>query len=187
MLMQMFEDARRFLAGRRHSSHLMWFGQFGFACPQLGIDDFIYGDNAPMNAGINYLFNAALRNGEGLVPAFYIAPYVADATPSITMTAATFNSTLTEFINYNETTRPVWTTNGPSTNKELTNSTAPGLITVGSGPQTSIYGAVLHTSNVKSGTSGIVVAGARAPSPFLSLATGFEVKVTYRLTGAAGA
>lgn len=172
---------------KQAGSDVMWFGQFGFACPQLGIDDFIWGDNAPMNAGINYMLNAAFRNGEGLVPGFFIAPFAADATPAATMTAANFNSTLTEFTNYSELTRPAWVTDGPSTNKELTSNTAPATITIGSAGQTAIYGAVLHTSNVKSGTTGIVIAGAKAPSPFLSLGAGFEVKMKYRLTGAAGA
>lgn len=187
MLQQLIEQAQRVLGRRRHQSNFQWFGQMGFACPQLGIHDFVWGKNSPMNAGINYLFNAAFRNGEGLVPAFYIAPYAADATPPITMTAANFNSTLTEFTNYDEATRQVWTTDGSATNKELINNTAPALITIGGGVQTSIYGAVLHTSNVKSGTTGIVIAGARAPAPFLNLATGFEVKMKYRITGAAGA
>lgn len=187
MLFQLIEQARQIMGRRRSNSHLLWYGQMGFACPQLGIHDFMWGDNSPMNAGINYVFNAALRNGEGLVSGFFIAPFAADATPPVTMTAANFNSTLTEFTNYTEATRQAWTTDGASTNKELINNTAPALITIGNGPQTSIYGAVLHTNNVKSGTTGIVIAGAKAPAPFLNLAEGFEVKMKYRITGAAGA
>lgn len=184
MLTNLIEQARRFWTGRNaHKSDFIWHGQLGWMCPQLGIYDYVWGKNTAMDAGINYMFNAAFRNGEGLVPGFFLAPFAADATPTGSLTAANFNTTLTEFTNYDETARQAWTTDGASTSKQLFNGNSPATITIGSGLQTSIYGAVLHTSSVKSGTSGIVIAGARGPAPLLNLAQGFEVKMKYRITG----
>lgn len=180
--LNLIEQARNILGRRRLSSSAVWAGQFGFACPQLGIYDTVWGKNRIVNSGLNHFLNAGLR-GEGIVTTFYIAPYAADATPSAGLTAANFNASLTEFTNYSAATRQVWTSDGASTAQQLINDVAPAQFTVGNGLQTTIYGAVLHTSNVKGGATGVIVAGARAPSAFLNLAEGFEVRIKYRITG----
>jgi len=181
--MNIIEQARRLLGGRNPNSEVQWYGQFGFACPQLGVHDFVWGKNRVVNQGINHLLNAGLR-GEGVISAFYIAPFVADITPAATVTAATFNSTLTEFTNYSQPTRPVWTSDAASTAQFLENATVPSTITITAGAQTSIYGAGLLSVNGKGATTGILGAAAKAPAPFLNLATGFEVKLKYKISGA---
>ena len=185
MIIDIFEQARRLLAGRRFHSGIRWTGQFGFACPQLGIHDFAWGKNRVVDTGIDAILNGYFRseNLPGL-GGFFIAPFAADVTPPAGLTMANFNTTLTEFTNYDEATRPVWSLDGASTAKLLANDASPALYTVAGGAQTSIYGAMLCTNNVKGGTNGTAIAAAKAPSAFLSLADGFEVKIKYRLTGA---
>jgi hypothetical protein len=185
MIVNLFEQARRILGRRPFESGIRWSGQFGFACPQAGIHEFAWGPNRVVNAGIDAILNGFFRS-EGLpgIGGLCIAPFVADVTPGAALTAATFNSTLTEFTNYTEATRPVWTMDGASTAQLLTNDASPALFTIGNGVQTEIRGAVLHTNNVKGGTNGVIIAAAKATAPFLSLAEGFEVKIKYRLTGA---
>ncbi len=181
--MNIIEQARRLLGGRKNDSEIKWFGQMGFACPQLGVHDFVWGRNRVVNQGINHLLNAGLR-GEGIISAFYLAPFVADIAPAASTTAANFGSTLTEFTQYSQPTRPVWTPDGAATAQFLENAAAPSTITITAGGQTAIYGAGLLSVNGKGSTGGILMAAARAPSPFLNLAEGFEVKLKYRLSGA---
>lgn len=182
MFDNLFHQARRILGRRRIDSSLNWLGQFGWECPQLGIYDTLWGKNRVVNEGINQILNSALR-GEGVISAYYIAPFVADVVPPATLTAANFNSTLTEFINYDEATRPAWVSDAASTAQLLENAAAPALFTIAAGAQTEIRGAVLHSSNSKSGNVGTIIAAAKAPAAFLNLADGFEVKIKYRLTG----
>lgn len=180
----LIEQARRAL-GRSQplDSTAMWRGQFGFSCPQLGVHDYLWGPNRVVNQGINAILNGYFRS-ESLPAAFYIAPFVADVTPTATVTAANFNSTLTEFTNYDEPTRPEWEMDGPSTAQELINDAVPAMFTIADGVQTEIRGAGLFTMSGKgSSGGGILVAAAKAPSAFTNLADGFEVKIKYRLLG----
>lgn len=185
MYINLFEQARRILGRRRLSSNAVWSGQFGFACPQLGVHDYQWGRNRVVNTGLNAILNGYFRS-EALpgVNGFFIVPFVANVAPAASTTAANFNSTLTEFTNYDEATRPQWEMDGASTAQELINDTVPALFTVADGVQTTISGAGLITSNAKSATTGVLVAAALAPAQFLNLADGFEVKIKYRLTGA---
>lgn len=183
MFTNLLEQARRILGRRRVHSGLRWHGEFGWECPQLGIHQTLWGHNRVVNLGIDQILNSALR-GEGLISSWYIAPFAADVTPPATLTAANFNSTLTEFTNYDEATRVAWVSDGASTAQLLQNDAAPALFTIGNGAQAAIYGAVMHSNNVKGGTNGLILAAAKAPSAFLNLADGFEVKIKYRLTGA---
>lgn len=182
MFDQLLSQARRILGARDLHSNTRWLGQMGFSCDQLGIYEPVWGPNRVVNSGLNHMLNAALR-GEDITTVFYLAPFLADVAPAATLTAVNFNSSLTEFTNYSEATRPVWTSDGPSTAQQLENLAAPALITIAAGAQTTIAGAVLHSNNVKGGTTGFIFAGAKAPSAFASLATGFEVKLRYRVAG----
>lgn len=180
--MNIIQQARRLLGGRNPSSEIQWVGQFGFACPQLGVHDYVWGANRVVNQGINHLLNAGLR-GSPVITLFYIAPFVADIAPAATLTAANFGSTLTEFTNYTQATRPVWTSDAAATVQLLENALVPATMTIDTGAQTSIYGAALISNNGKGSTAGSVIAAAKAPSPFLNLAAGFEVKIKYKISG----
>lgn len=181
----LLQQARELLGRRRAQSDVRWLGQMGF---ELRDDQsrilvpFAWGPNRVVNQGLNHLLNAGLR-GEGIISNFYIAPFVADITPTASLTAANFGSTLTEFTNYTEGARPQWVSDAAATAQLIENAAAPAVFTVGADAQSSIYGAALMSSNVKGGTAGILVAAAKSPSPFLNMAEGFEVRIKYRLTG----
>lgn len=194
MLHDFFDKARAALARFGSSAH--WLGQFGFnVLNQNGTDvtarlfnirpdndGYAWGKNRVVDQGLNYIMNAALR-GEGVLNTFYIAPFAAAVTPAANLTAATFNSTLTEFTNYDEANRVAWVTDAAATTLVLINNTTPALFTIGAGGQTTINGAGLLSANGKSATTGTLVAAARLGTALTGLADDFEVRLKYRITG----
>ncbi len=182
MMIQLLNQARKLVGARGPRSNTQWYGQFGFACPQLGFHEYLWGSNRVVNQGLNHFLNVGLR-GTGAISTFYLAPFAADVTPSATVTAANFGATLTEFTNYTQATRPVWTSDAAATAQFLENAVAPALYTVDVNAQSSIYGAGLLSVGTKSSGSGILVAAAKAPTAFTGLAAGFEVRIKYKLTG----
>ena len=160
-------------------SNLQYHESFGF---QVNDGPEIWTPNRVVNQGLNYALNAALL-GQGTNSNWYIAPFAANVNPAANVTAANFASTLTEFTNYTQGTRPAWNADGAATAMELINDASPALITVGSGAQTSIYGAGLISTSGKGATSGILFsAGLLQAAALLNLAAGFEVRLKYRLT-----
>lgn len=172
-------------------------GQFGFnVTDPNGIDrtaqlsrmrpddeGFVWGKNRVVSQGLNHFLNVGLR-GEGVIATFYLAPFAANVTPAANVTAATFASTLSEFTSYAESTRQVWTPDGPSTAQTLVNSVAPALFTVNGDGQTTIYGGGLLSTQAKEATTGICVAAGRLPNGLTGLAEGYEVRLRYRINGA---
>jgi hypothetical protein len=182
MFTHLLHQARRILGRNSPGSSTVWTGRFGFACPQLGVHDFQWSPNRVVNQGLNHMLNAALR-GSDVISTWYVAPFVANITPVATVTAANYDSTLTEFTNYTESVRQTWTSDGAASAQVLVNSVAPCVFTVDTGGQTSIYGAGLISASAKNAVTGELFAAAKAPSPFLSLAAGFLVKIQYQITG----
>lgn len=178
------------------SSSFHPYGQFGFnvrspngidvtarlTCAVVDEEGFAWGANRVVNQGLNHFLNAGLR-GQDVVSTFYLAPFAANVTPAANLTASTLASTLTEFTNYTEPSRPVWTPDGAATAQTLTNAAAPALLTVGTGAQTTIYGAALVSAQAKEATSGIVIAAGRLPTGLTGLAEGYEVRLRYRING----
>lgn len=176
--------------GARHSN----FGvaeQFGFEVRddsgKLITPGFVWTPNRVVDQGLNYILNAAFVAGTSLPGGWYIAPFAANVTPAANTTAANFASTLTEFTNYTEANRPVWTPDGASTAMELINAAAPALFTVGAGPQTTLYGAGLISASAKSSTSGLLAAAGKLNNGLTGLAEGYEVRLKYRLRAASAA
>lgn len=158
--------------------------QFGFEVRDdsglLLTPGFVWTPNRVVDQGLNYLLNAAFR-GEGVISQWYIAPFAANVTPAANTTAANFASTLTEFTNYTEANRPAWVTDAAAATLELINDAAPSLFTIGSGGQTTIYGAGLLSQAAKSSTAGVCAAAGKLPTGLTGLAAGFEVRLKYRL------
>lgn len=179
MFRTFIDKARRSAIRALGGSNLRFYGQFGFA---INGGEYQWDKNRVVDEGLNYMLNAALR-GEGVLSAFYIAPFVSNVTPAANVTAATFNSALTEFTNYTETTRRQWVTDEAATTLLLVNDAAPALFTVGSGVQNAIYGAGLLSSSGKASTTGVLVAAAKR-SAQLSVEEGFEVRIKYRISAA---
>lgn len=166
------------LLARARASNLQFHESFGF---QVNDGPEIWTPNRVVNQGLNYILNAALR-GEGTISSWYIAPFAANVTPAANLTAANFASTQTEFTNYDEPNRVAWITDAAASAQELINNTSPAVFTIGSGVQTTIYGAGLLSTQAKSATSGTLVAAGLLPSGLTGLAEGYEVRIRYRIT-----
>lgn len=169
---------KKLLARRTRPSNLQFHESFGF---QVGDGPEIWTPNRVVDQGLNYILNAAFL-GEGVVSSWFIAPFAANVSPAAGLTAATFSATQSEFTNYVEPNRGVWSPDGTATTKELINNAAPAVFTVGSGSQTTIYGAGLVSAQAKSATSGVLAAAGLLPSGLTGLAEGYEVRIRYRLT-----
>lgn len=151
-------------------------------------DGFAWEPNRVVDQGLNYMLNAALR-GEGVVSAYFLAPFAGNVTPAAGLTAATFASTMTEFTNYTETNRQPWTTDAAATALELINDASPALITIGSATGTSnttIWGCSLIASQGKSATGGPLIA-AQKRAAALAVEEGFELRMKYRIAMSSGA
>lgn len=159
--------------------------QFGFEVRddtgKLVTPGYVWTHNRVVDQGLNYLLNAAFFSGATIQANWYIAPFAANVTPAANVTAQNFASTLTEFTNYTEANRPIWTPDAAATAMELINNAAPSLFTIGAGPQTSIYGGGLLSASAKSSTSGVCAAAGKLANPLTGLAEGFEVRLKYRL------
>ena len=165
-------------------SNLQYHESFGF---QVNDGPEIWTPNRVVNQGLNYALNAALL-GQGVNSTWYIAPFAANVTPAANVTGANFASTLTEFTNYSQATRPAWNPDGASTAQELINDANPALFTVGAVSQTTIYGAGLLSVSGKGATTGICFsAGLLTGAGLTGLAEGFEVRIKYRLTASSAA
>lgn len=193
MIRQLLEEFRA-----RFGSSAQWRGQFGYnVCNANGTDitdrllgrpaddGFAWDKNRVVDQGLNHMLNAGVL-GTGIISAWYIAPFAAAVTPAANLTAATFTATLTEFTNYTEPARPQWVQDAAATALVLENATAPALITVGSGPQTTIWGSGLLSASPKSSTAGTLLAAARRGAVF-NVEEGFEIRMRYRLTGSSTA
>lgn len=174
MIRHFIEQART-----RFGSSAKWYGQFGYS---VNGGEYEWCQNRVVDQGINYMLNAALR-GEGVLSAYYIAPFAANVTPAANLTAATFTATLTEFTNYDEAARPQWVTDAAATALVLENAAAPALFTIAGGAQTTIWGAGLLSVSPKSSTSGILVAAAKRTT-VLNVEDDFEIRIKYRILGA---
>lgn len=165
---------------RKGRSNLIFHEAFGF---QVNDGQWVWTPNRVVDQGLNYVLNAALR-ADSVLGTWYIAPYASNTTPAANVTAANFASGLTEFTNYTETNRVTWTPDGAATALSLVNDAAPALFTIGSGGQTSIYGAGLLSAQAKSATSGVCFAAGRLSGggSLLNLQEGYEVRIKYRIT-----
>lgn len=91
---------------------------------------------------------------------WYLAPFAENVEPTSALTAANFNSTQTEFRNYAEATRALWT---PATaaGGVITNAATPVSITIANGgtfDQFDMYGLALISASAKAATSGKLAA-----------------------------
>lgn len=114
--------------------------------------------NIVPNAALTYLIKAGLA-GFSQISAWYIAPFSNATTPTSSLTAANFNTTLSEFTNYVESTRQAWTQDAES-GGSIVNGTTLATITIGAGGGT-INGIGVMSVSTKSSTSGTCLSGIR--------------------------
>jgi hypothetical protein len=136
--------------------------------------------NLVTDEGINYLLSVGFLGGVG-DSQWHIAPYSGVSSPTAGLTALTFAGSLTEFTNYSESQRPVWTT--AATNKALSNTAAAALITVNAANQT-VRGIAVMSVGTKSATSGVCLAAVPFPSARSGLNANDTLSLIYTLTGA---
>ena len=115
--------------------------------------------------------------------AFYSAPFSDNEEPANTLTAANFNSTLTEFTNYTQTARPTWAKDAEA-GQVIANATTPARFTIAPGGGT-VWGAALVTSSAKSGTGGLLVCCAKFAAARVLL-EGDNLDIEYAITAADG-
>jgi hypothetical protein len=142
------------------------------------------GVNLVPTQGLNNCASAFL-GGSAFNPedAWYFAPFATNTAPVLTLTAANFNSTQTEFTNYSGA-RALWTPDPPGSGV-IANVGTPVSITVGAATgttNTSIYGLGLLSASAKGATTGILAACALLASPRLSLQEGDILGLRYSLT-----
>lgn len=135
-------------------------------------------NNTATFEGLNDLI-AVYFTGSAQRPAFYFAPYSNNVAPDQTLTAANFASTMGEYTNYTEGTRPLWTP-GAVAAQSVDNSAAPARMTIGTGGGT-VRGAGLITNQTKSATTGILFAAA-AFDTAATLTAGSKLDLEYILT-----
>lgn len=105
-------------------------------------------------AGLSNILSVYFAQGSQAA-AFYVAPFSDNEEPANTLTAATFASTLTEFTNYTQSTRPTWAKDAEAS-QSIGNATTPARFTIDAGGGT-VWGASLITASAKSSTGGLLV------------------------------
>lgn len=129
--------------------------------------------------GLNYLLTTGLKNGTPYA-AMYIAPFSGNVTPSSSLTAATFTSTLTEATAYSESTRQAWT--GGTVASGSVDNTG-GLAQITANASVNVWGAGMLSNSTKSATTGVCIAATkfstvRALASTDVLAFGYTMSIT---------
>jgi hypothetical protein len=113
--------------------------------------------NVVPTEALNYLLKTGLKTAAGVYTAWYIAPFLNNVTPGATLTAATFESVVDEFTQYDETTRVAWTLPSDPTSGSYSNSASPAAFTaasaVGTGAGVDVYGAGILSASAKESTA----------------------------------
>jgi len=133
--------------------------------------------------------NVVTAQGIGVVLAsgitgssWYFAPYFAAVTPVGSITAANFNSTQTEFTNYDEATRQLCDYADPVAGV-ITNAAAVATITIAGGAQTAIYGFGIMSVSGKGSGAGACLAVSPLGSGRTGLQDGDEYGLKHTITG----
>lgn len=100
---------------------------------------------------LDYLLLAGLK-ASGALSTWYIAPFLTNAAPTAALTAANFNTTLTEWIAYNEAARQAYTLPAAPTTGAFSNSAAPAVFT--SNAAATVYGAGILSASAKQAATG---------------------------------
>jgi hypothetical protein len=115
---------------------------------------------------------------------FYIAPFSGSADPASSTTAANFASTLTEFTNYSESARQVWTPPSSAISAaSIDNSASVATFSINAASQT-VTGFGLLTASAKSATTGVCVAATKLTSARTGLGSTDELNTKYTFTAA---
>jgi hypothetical protein len=112
--------------------------------------------NLVPSAARSYLLKAAIA-GLAQLTTWYGMPFAAFVDPTAALTAANFNATLTEFVNYTQAARPTWVQDAEAA-QAIANAATLMSITIDVGAALSIAGFALVSTSVKGGTAGVLLA-----------------------------
>lgn len=155
-----------------------------FSCDVNGLDSVMSPNLLPDAALIDIL--AVYFKGGTQRTAFYIAPFSGSGTPQAGLTAADFPGDLTEFTDYSETGRQVWTPpTGALSAASIDNSAAAATFSVNTANST-IAGFAMTTAQAKSATTGLIVAATKLAAPKTGLGTSDKVNTQYAFTATDG-
>ena len=136
--------------------------------------------------GLNHLLMVALKDTAKL-NTFYLALYSGNYTPTATLTAANFTSTATEITSgsegYSESVRQTWSPAAASSGV-MDNYASKATFTIVTATSVTIRGAALLSSNVKGGTTGVLISAAKFGADRIEY-NGNEYNLGYRVTAAA--
>lgn len=113
--------------------------------------------------GLTHILNVAM--GATAKPTgYYMALYAGAVSPAANWTAASFAATAAEIVSlsegYTEATRPEWT-EAVATSGAIDNFSTAARFTIATASSINVNGAALLTSNVRGGTSGVLVSASR--------------------------
>lgn len=125
---------------------------------------------------------AVYFNGGTQRTGFYIAPFNGSSDPSASLTADNFAGTLSEFTDYSENSRQVWTPpTGSLSAASIDNSAAVATFSI-SAANSSVTGFAMLTAQPKSSTDGLAVAATKLASPRSGLGVTDKLNVQYAFT-----
>lgn len=130
--------------------------------------------NLVVNQGLNDLLSTYFNNGTQ-IPTWYLGIFEGNYTPVANVTAATISAAATETTAYTSTTRPEFVEAAPVSQSITNSANRAGFVF---NATKTIYGAFLVSSNVKSGTSGVLFSAARFSSA-KNVESGDELLLTY--------
>lgn len=162
-----------------HASKILLGGVFRYS---IDNDPMRIAHNTATFEGLNDVLSVYFAQGSQRT-AFYFIPYANNVTPDETVTAANFNATLGEFLNYTATQRQVWTP-GAVASQSMDNTASPAQLVIGTGGGT-VYGAGLVTAQAKSATTGVCPVVAAFTDGAAVLNAGSKLNLEYTLAATA--
>lgn len=159
-------------AGLHLSNGIRAGGYFGVAVNGEPVEQ---AHNIVVTEGLVYLAQSSL-NGGAQTTNFYLAPFSGDVTPASSLTAATFTAATTEFVNYAETSRPLW--NKALAGATFSNTASIALITVNAASQT-VRGCALISNATKGSGAGTLISAGRFPNDRTGLGANDQVGLLY--------
>lgn len=156
-------------------NHQYEVGDEGILFPKAGVmavGDYLvsspgYEDSIETNLipteGLNHLLMVALKNTAKL-NTFYLALFSGAYTPVAGLTAATFAASATELTSgtegYSESVRQTWACSDAA-GGQMDNYASKAAFTIATATSVTVRGAALLSSNVKGGTSGVLISASR--------------------------
>lgn len=123
--------------------------------------------NLVPDQGLIYLLNVGLNNGTKL-PAWYLALYSANYTPTTSLTAASFPATASEITSvtegYTGSNRPLWVPAAPTT-PVIDNTASRASFTIATASSLTVHGAALLSEQVRGAITGTLVSAGKFSAP----------------------